>query len=797
MFSTQLKRIPLTSCLGLLTLLTSGYAQYTCAAETSIQTYQAELPTLEPPQQIDNLLKIAHAYHALGQRDGANQALQQAQALADKLGDKAKQALVLNSLSDAQLLSQKLEATEQLACQGLELAKTTGQPLLIATLYNTLGNVLMVELAEGSDSSDQERFCSDTILKGLPTLQPVGSTSSHSEFDNPLRRFDKPLQVYQAAWTLVKDSSSPQTVRLATEVLINTAHVYSRKGENKTAFNQLQQALTIIQKLPKDGQTGGQLLSIGKLLLQDSTVDQETAEVFQQVLQIGTRLKEDRLVSYANGYLGELYARHQRYAEAQQLFQQAIFYTQTRSEELSRWYWQLGRLYRDQGQQATAKEHFQRAVDLLQPIRPALMFGSRGTQSFRDSMGSVYLDLITLLLQEANQLAPGREQQALLQQTRKVLEMFRQVELENYFKDDCVAAAQAKAAPLETLLTPQTAVIYPIVLAEKTVVLLSVGGVIYPFTLAGQPSELRARVKDWRGVLEDVNSNFQKVLGEGHSLYKLLIEPLEPLLTKHDIKTLVIVPDDVLRTIPFAALNSKGSPDSFLMREYAIMVVPGLSLIPSKISSKQPQVLLSGISKAVCHSSNLPGVAKFAESLKQLYPQTAMLMDEQFTAGNLEQLLQQTSFQVLIFATHAKFSSSHRGASIVSHDDPSCKISLEEFSQLLHLRKEDNLEKEETEKEMPLELLGLTACSTAQGSDRATLGLAGAGIKAGANTVLGTLWRVDDEVTNELMMAFFKVLQRSPTLSKAQALQEAQKQLVKKYQHPFYWAGFLVIGNGW
>jgi CHAT domain-containing protein len=791
MYFKTAKRFPLTSCLGLLALLTAGHAQYTGAAETSIQTYQAELPALEPPQQIDNLLKITHAYHALGQRDGANQALQQAQALADKLGDKAKQALVLNSLSDAQLLSQKLEAAELSACQGLELAKTTGQPLLIATLYNTLGNVLMVELAEGFDPSEARNSCGHTMVKNLPVLEHTSGDFSHSELD-------KPLQMYQAAYNLVGDSSSPQTLRLAMEVLINTAHVYSRQGEDKTAFNQLQQALTTIQKLPKDGQTGEQLLSIGKLLLQDSTVDQETAKVFQQVLQIGTRLQEDRLVGYANGYLGELYARHHRYAEAQQLFQQAIFHTQTTPAVLSRWHWQLGRLYRDQGQQAAAKKNFQRAVNLLQPIRPALMFGTRETQSFRESMGPVYLDLIALLVQEANQRAPGKEQQALLRQTREVLEKFRQVELENYFKDDCVAAAQAKAAPLETLLTPQTAVIYPIVLADKTVVLLSVGGIIYPFTVAGPPRELRAKVKEWRRFLEDAKAdNFQKILGKGRHLYQLLIEPLEPLLTKHKIDTLVIVPDDVLRTIPFAALNSQGSPDSFLIQKYAITVVPGLSLTPPKVSSKQPQVLFSGISKAVCNSSDLPGVAEFAESLKQLYPQTTMLMNEQFTAGNLEQLMQQMSFQILIFATHAKISSSHRQASIVSHDDPSCKISLEEFSQLLHLRKEDHLEKEETEKEMPLELLGLTACETAKGSDRATLGLAGAGIKAGANTVLGSLWPVDDKVTNELMRVFFEELQRSPTLPKAQALREAQLQLVKKHPHPFYWAGFLVIGNGW
>jgi CHAT domain-containing protein len=95
----------------------------------------------------------------------------------------------------------------------------------------------------------------------------------------------------------------------------------------------------------------------------------------------------------------------------------------------------------------------------------------------------------------------------------------------------------------------------------------------------------------------------------------------------------------------------------------------------------------------------------------------------------------------------------------------------------------------------PVELLTLSACQTAVGDERAALGLAGVAIKAGARSALASLWFVNDESTSKLVTEFYQQLQ-NPTLSKAQALQQAQKSLMEQgYQHPLYWAPFLLIGN--
>lgn len=96
------------------------------------------------------------------------------------------------------------------------------------------------------------------------------------------------------------------------------------------------------------------------------------------------------------------------------------------------------------------------------------------------------------------------------------------------------------------------------------------------------------------------------------------------------------------------------------------------------------------------------------------------------------------------------------------------------------------------------ELVVLSACETARGrllEGEGTIGLTRAFLAAGARHVVASLWRVDDAATAELMHAFYTQLlrqQRSP----AAALRAAQRQMAgtRQWAHPYYWAGFVVLG---
>jgi CHAT domain-containing protein len=96
----------------------------------------------------------------------------------------------------------------------------------------------------------------------------------------------------------------------------------------------------------------------------------------------------------------------------------------------------------------------------------------------------------------------------------------------------------------------------------------------------------------------------------------------------------------------------------------------------------------------------------------------------------------------------------------------------------------------------PIELLVLSACQTATGDRRAALGLAGLAVRSGARSTLATLWSVNDRSTALFMVEFYRELGQ-PGVTKAQAVRNAQLALLKQpqYEHPYYWAPFILLGN--
>ncbi len=136
------------------------------------------------------------------------------------------------------------------------------------------------------------------------------------------------------------------------------------------------------------------------------------------------------------------------------------------------------------------------------------------------------------------------------------------------------------------------------------------------------------------------------------------------------------------------------------------------------------------------------------------------------------------------FATHGAFGGSSEKTFLLLYED---KLNMNQLSRLIDYGRYRNSQ---------VELLTLSACQTAMGDERAALGLAGVAVKAGVKSVVATLWFVDDEATSLAIREFYRQL-KTPGISKAMALRNAQNMLIaqKRFQHPAYWAPFLLIGN--
>jgi len=705
-------------------------------------------PSLSVPEQINITLQLAHVLHQQGLPEAAVKALQ---AVLDSAASYPNDhPLVLSLLADAALTTRQYQPARDYTQQALAAITPDTSAPVQATVFNNAGHVALVDAY-------------------------FGQAISH----------------YQASLAQAKQAGE---FLLQAKVLTNLARVYFKTQQIAETLQHLQQAQQALTRQSDNYAKAFALLSTAQLAteLLENTPPRRARELslpqfifnaLQTVQTIATEIENQRLTAYAYGYLGRLYELQNRYADAQQLTRQAIFYTQQADLQtvLYEWEWQLARLLQQQGDLEAAIQAYQRAVDSLQQVRQAFLNTRyRGaTESLRETIGTVYFGLADLLLKKAA-ISSAETRQTLLHQAQTTVERFKVAELQDYFGDDCVAEDNASVALTRPELA-ETAVLYPILLPDRTEILLTLSGQQVLFTLDIEALRLKEEVNEFRFELETRGT--QAFLSYAQRLYRWLIAPLQASLQAAGVKTLVFVPDAALRTIPLAALHDG---NNFLVEQYAVVTLPNLQLSYPKLQpSKQPRILLNGLSEAVQGYSALTSITDEVKFIEQLYGhQAKVLFNQNFTSKKFAQALQSQVYDIVHIASHGEFDSDPTRTFLLTYDGQLTMDKLENLIRLSDLRNR------------PVDLLTLSACQTAVGDDQAALGLAGIAIKAGAQNALASLWFVDDKATALLISEFYRQLQTA-RVTKAQALQQAQRTLLRdpNYQHPLFWAAFLLIGN--
>jgi CHAT domain-containing protein len=508
---------------------------------------------------------------------------------------------------------------------------------------------------------------------------------------------------------------------------------------------------------------------------------QQTAAAFTAALNIAEKGNDQRTASYAYGYLGKLYEDEQKYAEALEQTRRAIFAAQQQNatEALYRWHWQSGRILVRLGQLDDAILAYRLALQDLQAIREEMSSCYANPESsYQKTASVVCLELVDLLLQRASRVKNGEPLEPYLIEARATLESLKVFELREYFRDDCIDAARAVEKRLDTV-SAKAAIVYPILLPDRVELLVSFGGQLKRFTLAVGVKELTSEVRDFRRKL--VKRTTWEFLPHAQKLYDWIIRPLEKDLDAMKPDTLVFVPDGPLRSVPMAALHDG---NQFLVNRYPIAITPSMNLTdPRPVRQQQARILSVGLTDAVQGFPGLPYVADEMQSIKTLY-NGKQLLNDQFRLANLQQELKAEPFSIVHIASHGQFGGEVERTFLLAFDE---KFTMNRFGEYVGLFKF---------REEPLDLLTLSACETAAGDDRAALGLAGVAVRAGARSALATLWHVNDPASFELITEFYRNL-KQPNTSRANALQAAQLKLINdaRYDHPGYWAPFLLINN--
>ncbi|WP_198011364.1 CHAT domain-containing protein [Synechococcus sp. PCC 7335] len=554
---------------------------------------------------------------------------------------------------------------------------------------------------------------------------------------------------------------------------------------------------TLIERLPVDKTTVNARLELARYYLEspignDIATPQVIAQNLATARNQAQTLSDSYAESYALGYLGELYLKQQQLSEADDVLRQALEIAEAlRSSELTyQWQWALGRVHVQQNRTALALSDYENAVDSLKTLRGNLIAIAPDLRfDFTERVEPVYREWVALLLssQSAKKSAeePAKDLTN-LQKAQGAIESLQLAELENYFAEPCVPLSQDISQIIENTTSP-TAVLYPIILSNRLEILLKLPDQsLQQYTVAITQPALEELLNQFQIDLRlPFTSNTLRTLSA--QLYDLLIRPAQPALEQSNIDTLVFVLDGSLRNVPMSALYDG---QQYLVENYSIALAPGLQLVaPQPLANRNLTTLVAGLSEARHGFSNLPFVKAEISQVQQT-TSSRVLLDEDFTEAQLTTLLSNADYQVVHLATHGQFSSDAEDTFILAWDKP---IQVDDFNTLLRQSDQTN--------ESAIELLILSACDTALGDRRAALGIAGVAVQAGARSTLATLWNLDDETGALFSNYFYQALQQ-PDTSKAQALRLAQLQILKGedansqlYQHPRFWAPYILLGN--
>jgi CHAT domain-containing protein/tetratricopeptide (TPR) repeat protein len=737
-------------------------------------------------------LAMGNAAAALESWQQAEEIYRQAEDKQGELGSQIDRAQALQALGLHQRAKTLLEeVARQLQTQVDTPLKAMGLRSL-GTVWQVTGDLETAKtLLEKSLAISQQ--VGDTPNTIAATLFQLGNTTRILDADTALEYYDRAIAITTDPLTRIRarlnqlklltlaerwDRLSPLLEAIETEI--------DRLPPSRLAVNaRINFAQSLISIQNSNFQLAGQIPTSQLPLLENQTI----ARILAKATQDARQLDDPRSESYAVGMMGQLYERSQQWQEARSLTETALLLAQgSQADEIAYlWQWQLGRIWRQQGdREATLPEYRERAIAAyteavitLGKLRNDVAIDPDLQVAFQEQIEPVYRETLELLLQSSPNGDPPSQTD--LKKARQTFEALQLASLDNFFRQACLNVQPRQIDEIDS----KAAVFHTILLQNRVAVILSLPGQplrYYPTELP--QAEIESVIDRARQSLNRVVPNaIREQLSQ--QIYDWIVRPAENELAEHHVETLVFVADSALQNLPFAALYDG---DRYLIEKYAVANNSGLQMLDShaqdRTLGRQLKLLGGGLTQARQGFSDLPGVELELEEIAKIVP-TRVFLDRNFTESNLQTQVDRFPFPVVHLATHGNFGSTLEDTFILTWDE---KINAKDLETLIATR--------DAQLRDPIELLVLSACQTASGDRQAVLGLAGVAVRSGARSTIASLWRVQDRSTASLMVAFYQALSQ-PGVSKAEALRQAQLQLLQdpQYKHPFFWGAFVLIGN--
>ncbi|NEO16875.1 MAG: CHAT domain-containing protein [Moorea sp. SIO3F7] len=735
--------------------------------------------------QIRSRINIAQALQDLGLYKRALNLLNQVEESLIAQPDSLNKAVLLRSLGNMRQLVGQLSQSRKTLEKSLQIARNLSSSQEISATLFSLGNTARAQLSSG-----------DT---GQAQLSSGDTARAQQELDEAIDYYQQAFDYYQQAFDESLDPITKLEAQLnQLSLLIDTKRIKEAQALIPQILPQLESLplsrrsiyvrINFAQSLMKDEvrsiKDEGYVQTLAKRLQPSVKIavqpSYEIAKILATAAQQAKTLGDKRAEAYAIGTLGQLYEENQQLPESQDLTQQALKLAQeVNAPDISyRWQWQLGRISTGLGEEENAIAAYTEAVNTLKSIRSDLVAVNQQVRfTFRESVEPVYREFVQLLLQSDSRNSNPEN----LEKAREIIESLQLAELDNYFRSACLNATPVVIDQVIDQADTKAALIYPIILPESVDIIIRLPQQkLRHYRTALPQDQIESTLEELHHFLPQLHR--RKFLPMSQQVYNWIIRPIEEDLANSQVDTLVFVLDGALRNIPMAALHDG---EQYLVEKYSIALTPGLDLMnPQRLAREDIRVLTAGLSESRQGYNPLPFVEVELEKIKAQVP-SEILLNQDFTETNFENSVEAAPFPVVHIASHGEFSSKAEKTFILTWDS---KINVTELKDLLQTT--------DLRQPTPIELLVLSACETATGDKRAALGIAGVAIEAGARSTLATIWAVNDEATAALMNRFYQEL-TDKSISKAEALNRAQKSILQNpnYEHPYYWAAYIMVGN--
>ena len=323
------------------------------------------------------------------------------------------------------------------------------------------------------------------------------------------------------------------------------------------------------------------------------------------------------------------------------------------------------------------------------------------------------------------------------------------------------------------------------------------------YTLPVKRDELIKRTEEFRQQLAGRNLGFR---APAFGLYELLLKPAEVQLRGKS--NLIVAPDHILWDLPFQALMS--GANRFLIQDAAIAYAPSLTVLREMTKRRQTPALgettsLLALGNPVVGNEMikraelarrdgklepLPEAEQEVKALGRLYGPSRSKVYIGAEAREDRVKTEAGRAKILHFAAHGILNNvSPMYSHLALVEGGAGEDGLLEAWELMQL-------------DLKADLVVLSACETARGRIGAGEGMIGfswAMFIAGVPSIVVSQWKVESAGTRDLMVDFHRSLIATKSKhTKTEALRQASLKLMKNPEtsHPFYWAGFVLVGDG-